>query len=932
MAAKRSSRRARRATASVKGKAGLSLDELDQLEAQRENLLLAQAELEESRNQYAELFDRAPVGYLTLTGSGEITRINFAAALLLGVSREHFKGVNVNAFIRGSRELQKLLGHLRRCRAGELNVRTFLNLRSRAGRVIPVELASHAAGGPPPLYPTAIIDLSEHRRAEASARWLVAIVESSGDAIIGEDLHGVVTSWNRGAEALFGYPAAEVIGQTLKITPPREELSILECVRRDERIERYETVRQRKDGSSVEVSLTVSPIKDADGRIVGASKIFRDITERKQAASVVRESEERFVRFMRHLPGLAWIKNRDGQYVYANDAAQKIFGQDAQQLYGKTDPEIFPPETAEQFQRNDRSALDSETGVQAVETLRHPGGEVHYSLVSKFPIRGASGEATHIGGMAIDITERKQAEERLNISLKEVGDLKAALDEHAIVAITDSRGKITYVNDKFCAISKYSREELLGQDHRIVNSGHHPKEFIRGLWTTIMNGRVWRGEIKNKAKDGSFYWVDTTIVPFLDERNQPRQYIAIRADVPGRKLAEEKLKRALDETERASRAKDDFLATLSHELRTPLNPALLLASEAARDLKLPVEIRRTFDTIRKNVELEARLIDDMLDLTRVARGKLALDFRAVDLHAVLQDTLATVWTNAEEKQIALAVDFKAATGVVSGDAVRLQQIFWNVLKNAVKFTPRKGKISVETSAVAGKIVVKVADTGIGLTSEELARAFNAFAQGDHAAGHGAHRFGGIGLGLAITRTLVELHSGTIRAESAGRGCGAAFFIELPLAKKTGEVLDLARGQPALDFSAAVPEQNSRIHILLVEDHEPTRVALAKLLARRHYRVKAAATLAAARALAQAEKFDFVVSDIGLPDGSGCDLMRELRDAQGLKGIALTGYGMEQDIAHSRESGFVAHLTKPVRMESLDNALAAILDAKTDSVP
>lgn len=611
---------------------------------------------------------------MILTGGGQITRINFAASRLLGISRENFKGVNVNAFIRGSNELQKLLGHLRRCRAGELNVRTVLNLRSRAGRVIPVELASHAAGGQPPLYPTAIIDLSEHRHAEATAQWLAAIVESSGDAIIGEDLHGVVTSWNRGAEVLFGYPAAEVIGKTINISTPREELSILERVRRDEHIERYEAVRQRRDGSSVEVSLTISPIKDADGKIIGASKIIHDITDQKNA--------------------------------------------------------------------------------------------------------------------------------------------------------------------------------------------------------------------------------------------------------------EKNLERARDEAVAASRAKDDFLAALSHELRTPLNPVLLLASEAARDLELPAKIRRTFDTIRKNVELEARLIDDMLDLTRITRGKLAFDFRAVDLHAVLRDAIAIVRTDLDGKQIALTPDFKAGDAMVSGDAVRLQQIFWNVLKNAVKFTPKNGKINIETRAAAGKIVVKIADTGIGLTPGELDRAFNAFSQGDHASGRGAHRFGGVGLGLAITRTLVELHSGTIRAESGGRDRGAAFFIELPLAKKTEAILDSARGQSSLDFSTASPGQNSRIRILLVEDHEPTRLALAQLLARRHYQVKTAATLAEARALAAGEKFDLVVSDIGLPDGNGCDLMRELRDGQGLKGIALTGYGMEQDIARSRESGFVTHLTKPVRMESLDGALAAITDNKS----
>jgi signal transduction histidine kinase len=234
------------------------------------------------------------------------------------------------------------------------------------------------------------------------------------------------------------------------------------------------------------------------------------------------------------------------------------------------------------------------------------------------------------------------------------------------------------------------------------------------------------------------------------------------------------MERARDEALAASRAKDDFLAALSHELRTPLNPVLLLASEAVKNPHLPPEVRMDFDTIAKNVALEARLIDDLLDLTRMTRGHLVLHPYPVDIHAALQDAVATVQAELKQKQLQLSLSLEAELHTVRGDATRLLQVFWNILKNAVKFTPEGGKISVTTRACAasGILEVEIADTGIGMSPEEIDRIFNAFSQGDHAINGDVHRFGGVGLGLAISRVLVELHQGQINASSAGRGHGA----------------------------------------------------------------------------------------------------------------------------------------------------------------
>jgi signal transduction histidine kinase len=375
-------------------------------------------------------------------------------------------------------------------------------------------------------------------------------------------------------------------------------------------------------------------------------------------------------------------------------------------------------------------------------------------------------------------------------------------------------------------------------------------------------------------------------------------------------------KAAREAAERASRAKDEFLASLSHELRTPLSPALLTASDAAEDAGLPADVRGRFEAIRKNIELEARLIDDLLDLTAIAHKKLVLHSRVMEAERIFREALAKVQPEAKQKKIEVVTEWRSPQAMVLADEVRLQQVFWNVLKNAVKFTPEHGKITVRASEAEGGLRVEIKDTGIGLSAVEAGRIFDAFSQGDHFAIK-SHPFGGLGLGLAISRQLVEMHSGRISVRSEGKGKGAAFTIELPLAKT-------ATAEPAgtknNEVPQTVPPAEGLKCILLVEDHEATRGALAYLLMRRRYKVLPAANVTEAKEIAAREKVDFVISDIGLPDGNGNDLMKELQAEHGLKGIALSGFGMEQDVVKSMASGFVTYLIKPVNVKSLENAL------------
>ncbi len=372
-------------------------------------------------------------------------------------------------------------------------------------------------------------------------------------------------------------------------------------------------------------------------------------------------------------------------------------------------------------------------------------------------------------------------------------------------------------------------------------------------------------------------------------------------------------------------AKDRFLATLSHELRTPLTPVLAVISNLETSDRLPAELRGEIAMVRRNIELEARLIDDLLDVTRISRGKLELQYQEVELRQVLEHA---VRTSCGEELVAgrLRVVEELADGHrLWADAPRLTQVFWNLLSNAVKFTPEGGTISVRSWTDApGWLVVEIADTGIGIEPELLPRIFNAFEQGEPRA---ATRFGtGLGLGLAISRAIVGYHGGVLEAHSEGPDRGATFRVRLPLTP-----VPVSAAAAASEPNRPSDQAMRALRILLVEDHVDTAEALAELLRLLGHEVTVAFTLSEGLAAAEDVQsrgpggIDLVVSDLGLPDGNGLDLMRELACRYGLKGIALSGYGMEEDLRRSREAGFERHLTKPINFQALQAVLREVVE-------
>jgi signal transduction histidine kinase len=370
----------------------------------------------------------------------------------------------------------------------------------------------------------------------------------------------------------------------------------------------------------------------------------------------------------------------------------------------------------------------------------------------------------------------------------------------------------------------------------------------------------------------------------------------------------------------ANAAKDQFLALLSHELRSPLSPVIAMVGELEAELPDSQPVREALEVVRRNVELEARLIDDLLDVTRIAKGKLQLSFEPISVHQILQRAYEICREDIAGKKLEVEFHLRATQTHVEGDPARLQQVFWNLIKNSVKFTPEKGRITIETlNPGPGKIWIRVIDTGIGIEREKIDKIFNAFEQGQTEI---TRRFGGLGLGLAISKALVDAHGGQIRVESPGKDQGAIFSLELNTVVTPAGADGEHKEKPAMPKRELAVARHRRV--LLVDDHHDTCLGMKRMLERRGYEITIAHSADQAVEKVRTQAFDLLISDIGLPDRSGYDLMREVRLNTNLPGIALSGFGTEQDVNQARAAGFSEHLTKPINFERLEKTIQNLL--------
>lgn len=595
--------------------------------------------------------------------------------------------------------------------------------------------------------------------------------------------------------------------------------------------------------------------------------------------------------------GMALI-GPDGRWLRVNSKLCEITGYSEEELLERDIGAIAHPEDVTSLQEHFHGLVRGDYRSCTTENryIRKDGSVVPVRKSTSL-VGNGDGAADYLVAIIDDITQRKLAEADLAFQ-------KYALDQSAIVAITDIRGTITYVNEKFCDISGYSREELVGQNHRIINSGLHSRGFFRDMYLAISSGNVWRGEIRNRRKDGSFYWVDTTIVPALDAHGRPERYVAIRSDITERKHIEEQMRQS-------DARKDEFLAILSHELRNPLAAIRTAASVLRRDENAEARTQMVTVIERQSQQL-TRLVDDLLDISRITCGKIGLRTERIDLASLLAEAIESL-PDACGSDLDLTLTTPKHPVYVVGDPLRILQVVGNLLSNACKFTSAGGSVSISLAVADGHADVKVRDTGIGLAPDELLRVFEIFAQVDPQ----VRKTGGLGIGLALVKGITELHGGSVHAHSEGEGTGSEFMIRLPLASDQP-----ATAGPA-DLPVSAPRHLSR-RILAVDDNADALMTIAHLLRFNGHEVITAESGAEAIELARQHRPEVVLLDIGMPQMDGYEVARRLRrESWGstLTLVAITGWGQDKDQRQAADAGFNAHLTKPVLPDVLENLLA-----------
>jgi PAS domain S-box-containing protein len=650
-------------------------------------------------------------------------------------------------------------------------------------------------------------DITLRRRGETTLARLAAIVESSEDAIMGKDLDGIITDWNAGAERMLGYSTSEMLGKNITMVVPTEyvdeERAILAKVARGDRVEHFETVRMDKRGRRVPISLSVSPIKNKSGDVVGASSIARSIAARKQA-------EERFRLAVEAAPNAMVMVDKHGRVLLANAQAERLFGYTREQWVGLACEQLVP----ERFRED------------------HPG---HRERFSSDPKARPMGAGRDLFGIRKDGTEIPV----------EIGLNPIEIDGETVI---------------LCAI----------------------------------------------------------------------------ADITERKRAEDERKRLLEQehemrsrAEEANRLKDEFLATVSHELRAPLNAVLGWASMLRRGGLDEEKTTLAIDTIQRNAKTQVQIIEDLLDASRIITGKLRLDVHPIMVATVVESAITSVRPMADTKGIRLHALLDPNAGPVSGDSTRLQQVVWNLLTNAIKFTPNGGLVQVRTERINSHIEIIVSDTGQGISAAFMPYVFDRFRQAE---GGTTRQHGGLGLGLAIVRYLVELHGGSVMVDSPGEGKGATFTVRLPLAISHRSIAEKGV-HPRVETRDALPLEAlpnlEGVKVLVIDDELDTRSVLRTVLERCGAEVHDAGT--AEQGLEESKRWrpSVIVSDVGMPGEDGYAFIKKYREWEKGSGswtpaVALTAYARGEDRVRALSAGFQMHIAKPIEVVEFALVVAGLL--------
>jgi PAS domain S-box-containing protein len=716
--------------------------------------------------------------------------------------------------------------------------------RRRDGTAIPVSLTVaplRDATGTPVGTIRIARDISRRQHAERAARRLAAIVESSDDAIIGKDLNGIVTSWNGAAQVMFGYTAAEMIGRSIRVLIPAdrqdEEDHVLGSIRAGRKVDHFDTIRQRKDGTLVPISLTVSPIKDDDGRVVGASKIARDISERR------RSERERT------------------------------------QLLAIAEENAAITEKLNEVGAIVASALDRTDIVQAVTDT------------------GTDLTTAEVGAFFYNVIDEQGESYTLYTISGAPRELLSQFSMPRNTQVFDATFKGTGV----------MRSEDITQDPRYgrnapfhsMPAGHLPIRSYLAVPVKSRAGEVLGGLFFGHSKAGVF--------------NDRHERLAVGVASWAAVALENA--RLYADVQSANRLKDEFLATLSHELRTPLNAILGYTRMIRSGLVGAEKQAKAFATIERNAASLTQIVEDVLDVSRIISGKLRLNVQRIDVSSVVRNAIEAVMPAADAKGIRVDAQLGGADqDPVSADPERLQQVVWNLLSNAVKFTDRAGQVTIRLSVADGYVEILVTDTGIGIRPDFLPHMFERFRQADSST---TRERGGLGLGLAIARQLVEMHGGMIDVSSEGLGRGSTFRVRLPSARARTAPEEPKLPTPAVrePIGSPMPDLHS-VRVLVVDDDRDALNMLQEMLEAAGAQVWVADSASSALETIESLHPDVLVADLGMPRMDGFELISRVRQSgiavvRDVPAIAVTAYARSEDRAKALRAGFNRHLSKPI---------------------
>ena len=797
------------------------------------------------------------------------------------------------------------------------------------------------------------LDVTEQKQASQYAR---SLIEASLDPLVTISAEGIITDVNNASIEVTGVTREKLVGTDFSdyFTEPKMAQEGYRKVFQHGFVEDYPLTIKHIDGKLTDVLYNASVYKDDNDNVLGVFAAARDITEQNKqklkseiASKSLEASNDSLKLASQYSLGLI-ESSRDPMFVISVDGKITDTNQATVNATDVSKKNLFGSDFISYF-------TDPEKAKKGYQEIFSKGFVVDFPLVIKdhkltdVLFNGAVYKDDNdviVGAVAVarDITEQKKAERALLQSLKEVTDYKLALDASTIVDITDKNGKILYVNDNYLKISKYSNEELIGGNHKLVNSSFHPVGFMKNLWDTISQGKVWQDEIRNKDKYGQYYWLNMTIVPFLDEQGNPSQYVAISIDITNQKVLEIELteakvfaesatiiaedakaiaESATIKAEEAVKSKQQFLSNMSHEIRTPMN-AIIGFTKVVLKTELTAKQKEYLTAIKMSGDALIVLINDILDLAKVDSGKMTFEKIPFKLNLSIKAMLHLFETKIQEKNLKLVTHYdKKIPEVLVGDPLRLHQIILNLVSNAVKFT-QEGKITVSVSLEsenATEVTLKfaVTDTGIGIKEKKMEQIFENFQQ----ATSGTSRiFGGTGLGLAIVKQLVQAQNGTIEVKSQfGKGSTFSFVLNF---EKT--LADAVLEPEIIELNTDIKDTK----ILVVEDMELNQLLMKTLLDDFGFECEIAANGKIAIEKLQHhgknKPFDIVLMDLQMPEMNGFDATEYIRKTMksNIPIIALTADVTTVDISKCKAVGMNDYISKPVDERLLYSKLVGLI--------